>query len=186
MRNLPAGVRLAAGCTSPDPVIPNVLGRQPPFPPRKTSKDIQQRPSLGSRSPSPTIVEFAVTTAPQNRSTQQLLTYATGLLRQFVTVATLLLGLKYRRSAPFALSPQVRAQIYPILSLPSAATARLSWRYLLPTSAILLYASCFAGCYTDESLLVVWGLGVQISSTSWIGRRRFCGSRFGFIPPSRW
>ena len=35
----------------------------------------------------------------------------------------------------------------------------------------MLYASIFAGGYTEESLLVVRGLGVQISSTSWIGRR---------------
>ena len=155
------------------------------------------------RSPSPTIVEFAVTTAPQNRSTRLLLTYATGLLRLFVTIATHLLGLKYRPSAPFALSPQVRGQIRPTLSLPSTTTARLSWRYLLPASAILLYASIFAGWYTEESLLVVRGLGVQILSTSWIGRRSCrtiptscigglwihegcCGSRFGFISPSWW
>ena len=97
-----------------------------------------------------------------------------------MTITTLLLGLKYRPSAPLALSPQVRALLHPLLSLSSAAASRLPWRYLLPASAALLYASIFAGGYTEESLLAVPGLGVQISSTSWID-----GSSCRFIPTSR-
>ena len=104
--------------------------------------------SLRIRSPSQTTIEFA--TAPQNTFT------TTAHVRDrppppTVTITTLL-GLNYRSSAPLALSSQARALLQPILSLASAGASRLSWHYLLPASAVLLYASISAGGYTEESL----------------------------------
>ena len=129
-------------------LIPNVLGRRPPFSLRKHPMVPSSTLSLRIRSPSQTTIEFA--TAPQNTFT------TTAHVRDrapspTVTITTLLC-LNYRSSAPLALSSQARALLQPILSLASAGASRLSWHYLLPASAVLLYASIAAGRYTEESL----------------------------------
>lgn len=54
------------------------------------------------------------------------------------------------------------------------------WQTLLPASLVTLYLVFFTGGYTEESLVVIRDLGVQISTrTGWWGGRR---SRF--IPTS--
>jgi phosphatidylinositol glycan class H protein len=139
-------------------------------------------PKLRVRSPSPTTVEFTVTTAPHNTLTRRLITYLTALLRLVLSASALLLiTLKYRPASTFTLPQQGHALLHPLLAAFSISAAVPPWRYLLPISAAILYTSLFVGGYTEESLLVVRGLGVQISTTSWSG----LGRRSRFIPTCR-
>ncbi|KAG0634604.1 GPI-GlcNAc transferase complex, PIG-H component-domain-containing protein [Tuber brumale] len=137
-------------------------------------------PKLRVRSPSPTTVEFTVTTAPRNVLTRQVVTWSTILLRMLVcSSAVLLVLLKYYPPQTFTLSAHVHAYVHPLLQYISTALAtRISWRYLLPGVIVGLYIAIFIPGYTEESLLVIRDLGVQISTTTWGGRR----SRF--IPTS--
>ncbi|RPA91046.1 hypothetical protein L873DRAFT_351768 [Choiromyces venosus 120613-1] len=137
-------------------------------------------PKLRVRSPSPTTVEFTVTTAPRNTLTRQLVTWSTILLRLLVCgTSLLLLLLKQYPPHTFTLNTHVHACLHPLLQYISAALAsRIPWRYLLPSVLAALYIAIFTPGYTEESLLVIRDLGVQISTTTWGGRR----SRF--IPTS--
>ncbi|PWW71771.1 hypothetical protein C7212DRAFT_287314 [Tuber magnatum] len=136
-------------------------------------------PKLRVRSPSPTTVEFTVTTAPRKILARQVVTWSTVLLRLLAcSSAVLLILLKYYPSQAFTLSTHVHTYIHPLLQYISALATRISWRCLLPCVIASLYIAIFAPGYTEESLLVIRDLGVQISTTTWGGRR----SRF--IPTS--
>lgn len=137
-------------------------------------------PKLRVRSPSPTTVEFTVTTAPSNILTRQVVTWSTFLLRLLVcSSAVLLVLLKYYPPQTLTLSTCVHAYVHPLLQyISTALAARIPWRYLLPSAIAGLYIAIFIPGCTEESLLVIRDLGVQISTTTWGGRR----SRF--IPTS--
>lgn len=137
-------------------------------------------PKLRVRSPSPTTVEFTVTTAPSNILTRQVVTWSTFLLRLLVcSSAVLLVLLKYYPPQTLTLSTHIHAYVHPLLQyISTALAARIPWQYLLPSAIAGLYIAIFIPGCTEESLLVIRDLGVQISTTTWGGRR----SRF--IPTS--
>ncbi|CUS15679.1 unnamed protein product [Tuber aestivum] len=129
-------------------------------------------PKLRVRSPSPTTVEFTVTTAPSHLLTRQVVTWSTVLLRLLAcSSGVLLVLLKYYPPQTFTLSAHVHAYIHLLLQSISVLSTRIPWQYLLPGAAAALYIAVFAPGYTEESLLVIRDLGVQISTTTWGGRR---------------
>lgn len=137
-------------------------------------------PTLRIRSPSSTTVEFTVTNAPPKTVSRQILAVATALIRLglFVTVVSLL-SVKYWPGPPF--HQVVPPLFHPVLEWLSRLAIGLRWQHLLPVSLATLYMVFFTGGYTEESLVVIRDLGVQISTTTgWWGSRR---SRF--IPTSR-
>jgi phosphatidylinositol glycan class H protein len=125
-------------------------------------------PILHIRRPTPTTIEFTVSTRPPNSFPRTLISVIVALLRiaLFLTVAVLLLS-------QHSLLPPHH---FPIFLHPSSP---LDLRYLYPLSIATLWLILQRG-YTEESLLVIRSLGVQTSTTAgtWVGM----GRKTRFIP----
>lgn len=136
-------------------------------------------PTLRIRSPSSTTVEFTVTNRPPSTVPRQLLHILTFLLRLILALTAFTFLLTKYHPPPFPAS--IPPAFHQLLSYLSTLATPLSWQTLLPVSIAIFYVSFFTGGYTEESLVVIRDLGVQISTTTgWWGGRR---SRF--IPTSR-
>lgn len=136
-------------------------------------------PTLRIRSPSSTTVEFTVTNAPPGTVSRRILAVIIAHIRLALFIAVVsLLAVKYWPGPPF---PQaVPLLLHPMLERLSCFAEGVHWQTLLPASLVTLYLVFFTGGYTEESLVVIRDLGVQISTrTGWWGGRK---SRF--IPTS--
>lgn len=136
-------------------------------------------PTLRIRSPSSTTVEFTVTNAPPGTVSRRILAIIVAQIRLGLFIAVVsLLTVKCWPGPPF---PQaVPPLFHPMLERLSRFAEVVHWQTMLPASLITLYLVFFTGGYTEESLVVIRDLGVQISTrTGWWGGRR---SRF--IPTS--
>jgi phosphatidylinositol glycan class H protein len=141
------------------------------------------QPHLRTRRPSPTTVEYTVSTSPTPTLPVRLLILLTFLLRLILGLNVLLLLyskylLSTYSSAPIAytLPPPLLSVDYVLFLLGNVANSRLGvWSsrlaaaipliVLLPTSLALLYALTLR-LHTTESLLVLRGLGIQTSTSS--------------------
>lgn len=140
--------------------------------PQSITKMFTKPPKLRIRTPSSTTVEFTLSNAPPPTLPHTLLTHFTSLLRLILAATTLLLLLTKFQPPPY--SSSIHPLIHPILATFSPFSTSLQWRHLLPASAVLLYVLLFIGGYTEESLVVIRDLGVQITTkTGWSTRSRF-------------
>ena len=141
------------------------------------------QPHLQTRRPSPTTAEYTVSTSPQLTITLRLLIFFTFLLR--VLVGLLVLLLVYSKWALSSLSSPVPTypaappyfsndfiqytiqyiHISPLGLLSSRLAAHIPVFVLLPVSAIIGYV-IFLRIHTEESLLVLRGLGIQTKTSS--------------------
>ncbi|KAI0998956.1 hypothetical protein K3495_g9237 [Podosphaera aphanis] len=156
-------------------------------------------PRLRIHRPSPTTVEFTVSTAATSKLAHQLLHPLTTLLRLLLGLNILFLLYTKYQTSPFATPLQAPlqtaeiftsdffwVQIYRLtssrLGLCYATLAtRLPVTVLLPCAFVALYLLSLR-FQTSESLLVLRGLGVQISSSS----PMFCGQpTTRFIPTEK-
>ncbi|KAI9046777.1 hypothetical protein LZ554_009514 [Drepanopeziza brunnea f. sp. 'monogermtubi'] len=143
-------------------------------------------PHLRIRRPSPTTVEYTVSTSPTLTLPLRLLILLTSILRLVAALAILLLLYSKYLLSSYAPSPAPapstatrpsvlsEAYIYYVLgatmrtrigTLISLLAARIPLILLLPSSGALLYLLSLR-LHTTESLLVLRGLGIQTSSSS--------------------
>lgn len=137
-------------------------------------------PHLRTRRPSPTTVEYTVSTSPALTLPLRLLILLTFILR--LLIALLILQLLYAKyqlysyaaphaRAPSCLPPRYARNICEALThtrlgaLASLLAARTPLTVLLPVAGSLLYLLSLR-LHTTESLLVLRGLGIQTSSSS--------------------
>jgi phosphatidylinositol glycan class H protein len=140
-------------------------------------------PHLRTRRPSPTTVEYTVSTAPDLTLSLRALTIFTILLRLSIGLSILfLLYMKFLQSS-YSAPLEVYSSTPPILTndfilyiayfvttsyigtLFASLSSRITALVLVPTSSALLYALSLR-LHTTESLLVLRGLGIQTSSSS--------------------
>ncbi|KAH8819995.1 GPI-GlcNAc transferase complex [Xylogone sp. PMI_703] len=141
------------------------------------------KPHLQARRPSPTTVEYIVSTCPERTLSFHLLLASTFLLRIAIGCTVLILLYSKWMLSPYS-SPTANQTTYS-----SAFTAEFVWYnihrvigssvgllavrladrtplfILLPICGVVLYI-IFLRIHTEESLLVLRGLGVQISTSS--------------------
>ncbi|KAE8445170.1 hypothetical protein EG329_013667 [Mollisiaceae sp. DMI_Dod_QoI] len=140
-------------------------------------------PHLRTRRPSPTTVEYTVSTAPDLTLPLRALTLFTILLRLLIGLSVLLLLYSEFLQSSYALPLTPYSTTPPILStdyifhiayilttsslgnLFSTLSSRIPALFLIPISFTLLYALSLR-LHTTESLLVLRGLGIQTSSSS--------------------
>jgi phosphatidylinositol glycan class H protein len=140
-------------------------------------------PHLRIRRPSPSTVEFTVSTIPQQSIPLQLLFLATILARSFLGLSTLLLlYCKWALSPyaspvpPFPVVPPILSNDFiwytiesshksPIGVLFTNIAAHIPAALLIPASAFVAYQIVLR-IHTSESLLVLRGLGIQTSTSS--------------------
>lgn len=137
-------------------------------------------PYLRTRRPSPTTVEYIVSTSPHLTLSLRLLILTTLAVRLFIGLSILLL--LYARYAllyptplldyppPFFTEARVHHALTLFLATPlgllfTRAAAAVPLILLLPLSAAFLYTT-FLRIHTTESLLVLRGLGIQTSTSS--------------------
>ncbi|CZS96416.1 hypothetical protein WAI453_009941 [Rhynchosporium graminicola] len=140
-------------------------------------------PHLRTRRPSPTTVEYTVSTSPDLTLPLRLLILFTHILR--LGVALIILQLLYSKyllspyastEGPFIVVPDFLSPDYIFYQLHALtltrigllitlSAARTPLIILLPTSLSLLYLLSLR-LHTTESLLVLRGLGIQTSSSS--------------------
>jgi phosphatidylinositol glycan class H protein len=141
------------------------------------------QPHLRTRRPSPTTIEYVVSTSPHLTLPLRLLILTTFLLRTLVGLSVLLLLyskyalssfsspiLTYSQTPDFFTNDYIWYSIHAIASsklglLSTRLAARIPAVVLLPTSLLILYA-IFLRIHTTESLLVLRGLGIQTSTSS--------------------
>ncbi|KAL7270022.1 hypothetical protein RUND412_007275 [Rhizina undulata] len=139
--------------------------------------------TLRIRSPSPTTIEFTVSNRPPPTIPHLLLSRISLLLRILLFGLTLLtLSLKYPLLPPLPLPAQLQqivialqsqsppiSRLLPHLQILASATPD---KFLLPVALLVLYIVT-RRAYTEESLLVIRSVGVQISTTTgvWWGRK---------------
>jgi phosphatidylinositol glycan class H protein len=156
-------------------------------------------PHLRTRRPSPTTVEYTVSTAPALTLPLRLLFIFTIVLRLLIGFSVLLLlyskFLLSAYSVPFksySPRPPTLSNAYIWHLAQALTTSRLGTLFthlasliptliLLPTSASLLYLLSLR-LHTTESLLVLRGLGIQTSSSS---STFLSGSTTRFIPTEK-
>ena len=132
-------------------------------------------PYLRIRRPSPTTVDFTVTTSPPPTLSLRLLNGTLIVLRLLLAILTLLL---LRASAIHSLPPQIHSHILfssffaPLDSSPlgtlifSPTSSPLPpFTIVLPLSLVILYILSLC-LFRSESLLVMRGLGVQTTESS--------------------
>jgi phosphatidylinositol glycan class H protein len=156
-------------------------------------------PRLHTRRPSPTTVEYTVSTSPQHTLPLRLLLGLTILLR--VTIGLIVLLLLYSEfllsaySTPlvsYSARPPIQSIAFIWYLAYIVTTSRLGTLFtylasltppiiLLPTSATILYLLSLR-LHTTESLLVLRGLGIQTSSSS---DTFLSGSTTRFIPTEK-
>ncbi|OCL05371.1 hypothetical protein AOQ84DRAFT_399608 [Glonium stellatum] len=131
--------------------------------------------SLTTYRPTPSTISFTVSTRPVPRTLPaRLLFYLSILVRIILGILALaLLWAKWRITFPIEgdISKGVRAELTTWVLGSSAGQAatristRLQWRLLIPGALGVLWGVCRRG-YTEESLLVLSGLGIQTSTSS--------------------
>jgi phosphatidylinositol glycan class H protein len=144
---------------------------------------LRTQPRLFSRRPSPTTVEYLVSTSPSYNLPLRLLLVATILLRVFVGLGVLLLLYSkfalsgYSSSAAaYTQTPAFFSIDYVWYSLHIAASSKAGLQCgklashvpliaLVPASLLVLYIVLLR-THTTESLLVLRGLGIQTSTSS--------------------
>lgn len=126
---------------------------------------------LTIKRPTPTTVLYTLSTRSVNRSlAERIQRIAIALVRILVGTLTLLVLLeKAQLSSPANIRSslpllQSLSNSYPVESA-SLVIASTSWRWILPVSLAILWF-VFRRGYTEESLLVIRGLGVQTSTSS--------------------
>jgi phosphatidylinositol N-acetylglucosaminyltransferase subunit H len=140
-------------------------------------------PHLHVRRPSPTTIEYTVSTAPPTTLSIRLLQLSTFILRLVLGLSTLLLlYCKWslnNPSTPFSPSsqpPEIPTYDYiwytinnvhssTIGKLFMSLASQIQTLWLLPASAVVIYG-IFLRIHTYESLLVLRGLGIQTSTSS--------------------
>jgi phosphatidylinositol glycan class H protein len=140
-------------------------------------------PHLRTRRPSPTTVEYTVSTSPILTVPLRLLLLTTLLLRVSIVISVLLLLYSkyllsplstplthFNEPPPFFTDEYIWHFIYLIVQSPAGCLASSLAQQtpvivLLPISLAILYTS-FLRLHTTESLLVLRGLGIQTSSSA--------------------
>jgi phosphatidylinositol N-acetylglucosaminyltransferase subunit H len=140
-------------------------------------------PHLRTRRPSPTTVEFIVSTVPAQTLTLRLLFLATLHLRVLLGFSTLLLLYSKWSLSPYAseippspISPPFSSNAYiwytveavhksPIGILFTSFANQIPTVLLVPASALVAYG-IIRRIHTSASLLVLRGLGIQTSTSS--------------------
>lgn len=156
-------------------------------------------PHLRTRRPSPTTVEYTVSTSPPPTLPLRLLLSFTILLRITIGLSVLLLLYsKFLLSAystpldPYSLQPPLQSNEFIWYLAYNLTTSRLGALFthvatltpsmiLLPSSVTILYLLSLR-LHTTESLLVLRGLGIQTSSSS---DTFLSGSTTRFIPTEK-
>lgn len=141
------------------------------------------QPHLRTRRPTPTTVEYLVSTSPTYNLPLRLLLLATFILRILIGLGVLLLlyskfalsnysspAVTYPQTPDFFSSDYIWCYIYSAASSkPGLLSAQLASHIplvvLLPASLLVLY-TILLRTHTTESLLVLRGLGIQTSSSS--------------------
>ena len=153
------------------------------------------KPHLTTRRPSPTTIEYCVSTCPELTISKRLLFISIDVLRLILAFSTLLiLHSKWLSINPMALMPDESDQsLLPFnvlrhalryvhstqLGTVSANTAALlPAQVLLPLGLAILYFSSLR-LHTTEALLVLRGLGIQTSTS---GATYLSGASTRFIP----
>ncbi|EAS32480.2 phosphatidylinositol glycan, class H [Coccidioides immitis RS] len=135
--------------------------------------------------PSPTTVLFTVSNAPSRSSiTSKLLFYLEILLRVIIFAAVLLVDAAKLRDYAFCqdgIIPWSNVWSSPAGLMACHIADRHLWQVIAPSSAVLLYLMVRKG-YTEESLLVIRGLGVQTSTSS---ATYFMSATTRFIPTTQ-
>ncbi|KAI9801479.1 MAG: hypothetical protein M1833_002711 [Piccolia ochrophora] len=125
-------------------------------------------PHLRIRRPSPTTVEFTVSTRPAHSTLPKRLFFAVTLLLRFVA-GTAVLVANYARWAVPGHNGQPLLLNEALQSDAGIAVQRysksLDWWVLLAGTAVVGYI-VFRRGYTEESLLAISGLGIQTSTSS--------------------
>ncbi|KAK4228345.1 phosphatidylinositol N-acetylglucosaminyltransferase subunit gpi15 [Podospora fimiseda] len=148
-------------------------------------------PHLYVRRPSPTTAEFTVTTCPPLTLPLRLALIFIFLLRvSTITAALTTIYARFFLSSPTTnsspLSLLIQGEIFPLIThllytLHTSSPGQFlsnnlcpipSWVLLLSSSAVIYFAF-FVQLYTTESLLVLRGLGIQISTGGWGRKTRF-------------
>ncbi|KAF1983336.1 hypothetical protein K402DRAFT_396810 [Aulographum hederae CBS 113979] len=120
----------------------------------------QSQTSLHTHRPTPTTASFTVST--RSSKSKAFLTYVSLILRLICGLFVILVV--WTKCQTFGMG--IRAWLptlgrFAQLEVPS----RLPWRYLLPGACAVIWTVSRRG-YTEESLLVLRGLGMQVSSSS--------------------
>ncbi|KAI9696033.1 MAG: hypothetical protein M1836_005864 [Candelina mexicana] len=124
---------------------------------------------LSTHRPSPTTVQFTVSNAPPLKTVSaKIVFYTTLLLRLIIGLAIVLVSIAKIQSA----SPNDKPSSFEILfthnpagALSGTVAENVDWRILLPIGGAIAYLVIWRGS-TEESLLVLRGLGVQTSTSS--------------------
>ncbi|KAI1905984.1 hypothetical protein LOZ53_004401 [Ophidiomyces ophidiicola] len=140
---------------------------------------------LSIQRPSPTTVLFNVSNVPY-RSTiaSKLLFCLEVLLRVFIFSTVLLIDAAKLRTYAFyrdGTVPWTKVWSSSVGMLACQIADRHLWQVIAPASAVLLYLMVRKG-YTEESLLVIRGLGVQTSSSA---ATYFMSATTRFIPTAQ-
>lgn len=128
------------------------------------------QPSLRTRRPSPTAVEFTISNAPAvSLPTTLVLVLTTSLLRIIILCSSILVLLsKFHTPGPDILST-VDAVLAAVHSSPAGhLAARVAAQASRPTVLVVALAATYLSLrriHTTESLLVLRGLGIQTSSS---------------------
>jgi len=141
------------------------------------------QPHLRTRRPSPTTIEYTVSTYPQLTLPLRLLIATTFLFRILIGLSVLLLlhsrfalsslsspSQAYQTRPPILSEDYIWYTLHTILAsqlglLASRIAPHIPLIILLPTSLLILY-TIFLRIHTTESLLVLRGLGIQTSSSA--------------------
>ncbi|TAQ90145.1 hypothetical protein B7494_g1566 [Chlorociboria aeruginascens] len=138
------------------------------------------QPHLRTRRPSPTTVEYTVCTSPQLTLPLRLLLLTTTLLRIVIGTTTFLLLYSKFQLSKYAFLPPTpdnpslfsfihrfieRLHTSPFGKLTQRISASIPSPLLIPLYLLLLY-TIFLRLHTEESLLVLRGLGIQTSTSS--------------------
>ncbi|KAJ9193661.1 hypothetical protein DTO164E3_7753 [Paecilomyces variotii] len=141
---------------------------------------------LTVRRPSTTTVSFTVSNAsPRSTLPAKLAFYLQVLIRGLLFISTLLIDTAALRSVFFyengPIIPWKVIWSSPIGSLLCRTADAYSWRVVAIASALVIYG-VFRKGYTEESLLVIRGLGIQTSTSS----ASYCStSATRFIPTTQ-
>lgn len=141
------------------------------------------QPQLRTRRPSPTTIEYTVSTSPHLTLSLRLLILTTCLIRALIGLSVLLLlyarfvlsnfssPLQTYQAQPYFFSNDyIWFTLDSILAtrlghLASLTALRIPLIILLPASLLILY-TIFLRIHTTESLLILRGLGIQTSTSS--------------------
>ncbi|KZF25276.1 hypothetical protein L228DRAFT_280528 [Xylona heveae TC161] len=124
---------------------------------------------LSIRRPSPTTVSYTVSNAPSRTSfSAQATFYVTIILRVLLAISALAVAVaKFTQVSGAQKVPgaQILFESTSLGTFSDGIATRFSWKIVFPAVAAIIYAVVQKG-YTEESLLVIRGLGIQTSTSS--------------------